>query len=47
MTNTREQNVHSAALTYDEVRAVSPALEHYTKGALDGFWKRLELSPRD
>jgi 4-carboxymuconolactone decarboxylase len=30
------------------VRAVSPALEHYTKGALlDGLWKRSELSPRD
>jgi 4-carboxymuconolactone decarboxylase len=30
------------------MRAVSPALEHYTKGALlDGLWKRPELSPRD
>ncbi|WP_185827350.1 hypothetical protein [Edaphobacter aggregans] len=29
------------------MRAVSLALEHYTKGALDGFWKRPELSPRD
>jgi 4-carboxymuconolactone decarboxylase len=33
---------------YDDVRAVSPALEHYTKGALlDGIWQRPELSPRD
>jgi 4-carboxymuconolactone decarboxylase len=43
-----EQNLCAAALTYDGVRAVSPALEHYTKGALhDGLWKRPELSPRD
>lgn len=37
-----------SVLTYEDVRAVSPALEHYTKGALlDGLWKRPELSPRD
>ncbi|MGC2163121.1 MAG: carboxymuconolactone decarboxylase family protein [Silvibacterium sp.] len=48
MTNTREQSLRPAALTCDDVRAVSPALEHYTKGALlDGLWKRSELSPRD
>ncbi len=30
------------------MRAVSPALERYTKGVLlDGVWKRPELSPRD
>lgn len=35
-------------LTYDDVRAVSPALEHYTKGPLlNGLWKRPDLSPRD
>jgi 4-carboxymuconolactone decarboxylase len=35
-------------LTYDDVRSVSPALEHYTKEALlGGLWKRAELSPRD
>jgi 4-carboxymuconolactone decarboxylase len=35
-------------LSYDDVRAVSPALEHYTKGPLlEGLWKRPELSPRD
>lgn len=34
-----------SVLTYDDVRAVSPALEHYTKGALlDGLWQRPELS---
>jgi 4-carboxymuconolactone decarboxylase len=37
-----------AVLTYDDVRSVSPALEHYTKETLlDGVWKRPELSPRD
>jgi 4-carboxymuconolactone decarboxylase len=37
-----------SVLSYDDVRAVSPALEHYTKGPLlDGLWKRPELSPRD
>lgn len=35
-------------LTDDDVRSVSPALEHYTKGPLlNGLWKRPELSPRD
>ncbi|HTU47768.1 MAG TPA: carboxymuconolactone decarboxylase family protein [Bryobacteraceae bacterium] len=35
-------------ITDDDVRAVSPALEHYTKGPLlNGLWKRPELSPRD
>lgn len=35
-------------LTYDDVRAVSPALEHYTRAALlEGLWKRPGLSPRD
>ncbi len=38
----------TAVLSYDDVRAVSPALEHYTRGAiLEGLWKRPELSPRD
>jgi 4-carboxymuconolactone decarboxylase len=47
MTDTCEQNI-PAALTYDDVRAVSPALEHYTKSTLlNGLWKRPELSPRD
>lgn len=31
-----------------DVRSVSPALEHYTRGALlDVLWKRPDLSPRD
>jgi 4-carboxymuconolactone decarboxylase len=48
MTDTCEQNLIPEALTYDDVRAVSPALEHYTKGVLlEGLWKRPELSPRD
>lgn len=35
-------------LTDDDVRAVSPALEHYTNGRLlNDLWKRPELSPRD
>ncbi|MFZ0293268.1 MAG: hypothetical protein WAL52_06655 [Candidatus Sulfotelmatobacter sp.] len=38
----------SSVLSYDDVRAVSPALEHYTKGSLlGGPWKRPEISPRD
>jgi 4-carboxymuconolactone decarboxylase len=42
------KNSKPAILTYDDVRAVSPALEQYTKGPLlDGLWKRPNLSPRD
>jgi 4-carboxymuconolactone decarboxylase len=38
----------SPALTIDDVRSVSPALEKYTKGALLGdLWSRPDLSPRD
>lgn len=48
MTDLKKFHALPAALTYDDVRAVSPALEHYTKGPLlDGLWKRPELSPRD
>jgi 4-carboxymuconolactone decarboxylase len=48
MTETKKLNALPSVLTYDNVRAVSPALEHYTKGPLlDGLWKRPELSPRD
>ena len=48
MTGTKKSQVLPSVLTYDDVRAVSPALEHYTKGPLlDGLWKRPELSPRD
>src|SRR5215470_6484064 len=36
------------ALTPDDIRIVSPALEQYTRGALMGdLWKRPDLSPRD
>jgi 4-carboxymuconolactone decarboxylase len=48
MTDTFEQKVVSAKLTYEDVRAVSPALEQYTKGPLlDDLWHRPELPPRD
>ena len=48
VTDTKKPNTLPGALTYDDVRAVSPALEHYTKGPLlDGLWKRPDLSPRD
>jgi 4-carboxymuconolactone decarboxylase len=48
MTETRKSNMLPSVLSYDDVRAVSPALEHYTKGPLlNGLWKRPEVSPRD
>ncbi|NYF51142.1 carboxymuconolactone decarboxylase family protein [Tunturiibacter gelidoferens] len=48
MTTTTKSYALPSVLTYDDVRAVSPALEHYTKVALlDGLWQRPELSPRD
>jgi 4-carboxymuconolactone decarboxylase len=48
MTGTKKPNTLPSVLTYDDVRAVSPALVYYTKGPLlDGLWKRPELSPRD
>jgi 4-carboxymuconolactone decarboxylase len=48
MTETKKSNTRSSVLSYEDVRAVSPALEHYTKGPLlDGLWKRPEMSPRD
>jgi len=48
MTDTKKSQALPSVLTYDDVRAVSPALEYYTKGLLiDGLWKRPELSPRD
>lgn len=33
--------------TPNELRAVSPALEHYSRETLGGLWKRPGLSPRD
>ncbi len=48
MTDTKKPNTLPSVLTYDDVRAVSPALEYYTKGPLlDSLWKRPDLSPRD
>src|SRR5580700_7565609 len=48
MKDTKKHKSDPAMLTYEDVRAVSPALEHYTKGPLlDGLWKRPELSRRD
>src|SRR5882757_911550 len=48
MTDSKKANTLLSALTYDDVTAVSPALEYYTKGPLlEGLWKRPELSPRD
>ena len=48
MTDAKKANGLLSVLTYDDVRAVSPALEHYTKEPLlDGLWNRPEMSPRD
>jgi 4-carboxymuconolactone decarboxylase len=48
MTETRKLNTRPSGLSYEDVRGVSPALEHYTKGPLlDGVWKRPEMSLRD
>ena len=45
---TQKSNTGPSVLNNDDVRAVSPALENYTKGPLlDGLWKSSELSPRD
>jgi 4-carboxymuconolactone decarboxylase len=48
MTDTKKTSALPSVLSYEDVRAVSPDLEHYTRGPLlDGLWKRTELSPRD
>lgn len=48
MIETQKSNTRLSVLNYDDVRAVSPALENYTKGPLfHGLWERPELSPRD
>src|ERR1700760_2618121 len=48
MTRSKEPDAAMGTLTYDDVRAVSPALEYYTKATLlDGLWKRPGLSPRE
>jgi 4-carboxymuconolactone decarboxylase len=41
-------NIPRSALTPDDVRTVSPALEHYTRSSIEeGLWKRPDLSARD
>jgi 4-carboxymuconolactone decarboxylase len=48
MSDSKKQSVAVSGLSYENIRAVSPALEHYKMGPLlDGLWKRPELSPRD
>jgi 4-carboxymuconolactone decarboxylase len=48
MTESKRSDAMSSALSYEDVRAVSPPLEHYTKEPLlGGLWMRPELSPRD
>jgi 4-carboxymuconolactone decarboxylase len=48
MAETKKLNPRPSVLSYEDVRAVSPALEHYTKRPLlDGLWNRPEVSPRD
>jgi len=48
MAETKKLNTWPSVLSGEDVRAASPALEHYTKGALlDDLWKRPEMSPRD
>lgn len=41
-------NPPRSALTLEEIRVVSPALERYTRSAIgEGLWKRSDLSARD
>jgi 4-carboxymuconolactone decarboxylase len=48
MAENKKSSPPPGVLTDDDVRSVSPALEHYTKAVLlDGLWKRTELKPRD
>ncbi len=48
MSDSKNFNATAMPLTYDDVRSVSPALEHYTRESLlGGLWKRPELLPRD
>lgn len=48
MAENEKTSLPSGVLTHDDVRSVSPALEHYTETTLlDGVWKRPELTPRD
>jgi 4-carboxymuconolactone decarboxylase len=48
MSDKNKRGALSLILTRNDVNAVSPALAHYTEGAVfSGLWKRPELSPRD
>ena len=48
MSDSKNFNATAMQLTYDDVRSVSPALEHYTREPLlGGLWKRPALSSRD
>jgi 4-carboxymuconolactone decarboxylase len=48
MSDNKKHRALPSSLTANDVNAVSPALAHYTEGALlKGLWKRPELSPRD
>lgn len=48
MIDSSKLNTLPSVLTYDDVKAVAPALERYTREALlGGVWKRPELSHRD
>jgi len=48
MSDNKKHGELPSNLTASDVDAVSPALAHYTDGALlNGLWKRPELSPRD
>ena len=41
-------NPPRSALTLEEIRMVSPALERYTRSTIgEGLWKRSDLSVRD
>ena len=48
MSDNKKHGALPSSLTANDVNAVSPALAHYTEGALlNGLWKRPEVSPRD
>ena len=45
--NMSETHSLAPGLTVEDVQFVSPALAHYTQEAVEGVWKRPQLSPRD
>src|SRR5579872_3736861 len=48
MSDNKKHGALPSIVTANDVNAVSPALAHYTEGALlNVLWKRPELSPRD